>query len=138
MGCNFNACNTNGGFAVRALQTELRIDFISVELTTARTMAGSRRSRFAAIICRTRGSVDQGSARVRGRCREANPARRPDDRLANPQDRTLLAPERRRTHEWLKMAFYAQPGALGWQVSFIQYDLIVLQKTSSVAGSFVG
>ena len=37
----------------------------------------------------------------------------------------LSAAER---HEWLKMAFYAQPGALGLQVSFIQYDLIVLQK----------
>ena len=28
--------------------------------------------------------------------------------------------------------------ALGLQVSFIQYDLIVLQKTWSVTGSFVG
>ena len=31
--------------------------------------------------------------------------------------------------EWLKMAFYTQLVALGLQVSFIQYDLIVLQKT---------
>jgi hypothetical protein len=30
---------------------------------------------------------------------------------------------------WLKMAFYSQLVALGLQVSFIQYDLIVLQKT---------
>ncbi len=38
----------------------------------------------------------------------------------------LTAAER---HEWLKMAFYTQLVALGLQVSFIQYDLIVLQKT---------
>ena len=38
----------------------------------------------------------------------------------------LSAAER---HEWLKMAFYSQFVALGLQVSFIQYDLIVLQKT---------
>jgi cyclopropane fatty-acyl-phospholipid synthase-like methyltransferase len=38
----------------------------------------------------------------------------------------LSAAER---HEWLKMAFYTQLVALGLQVSFIQYDLIVLQKT---------
>ena len=31
--------------------------------------------------------------------------------------------------EWMKMAFYSQLVALGLQVSFIQYDLIVLQKT---------
>jgi hypothetical protein len=36
------------------------------------------------------------------------------------------------------MAFSSQLVALGLQVSFIQYDLIVLQKTESVAGSFVG
>ena len=29
---------------------------------------------------------------------------------------------------WMKMAFYSQLVALGLQVSFIQYDLIVLQK----------
>ena len=33
---------------------------------------------------------------------------------------------------------YSQLVALGLQVSLIQYDLIVLQKRSSVAGSFVG
>jgi cyclopropane fatty-acyl-phospholipid synthase-like methyltransferase len=38
----------------------------------------------------------------------------------------LSAAER---HEWLKMAFYSQLVALGLQVGFIQYDLIVLQKT---------
>jgi ubiquinone/menaquinone biosynthesis C-methylase UbiE len=38
----------------------------------------------------------------------------------------LSAAERR---EWSKMAFYSQLVALGLQVSFIQYDLIVLQKT---------
>ena len=38
----------------------------------------------------------------------------------------LSAAERR---EWMKMAFYSQLVALGLQVSFIQYDLIVLQKT---------
>ena len=32
-------------------------------------------------------------------------------------------------HERLKMAFDSQLVALGLQVSFIQYDLIVLQKT---------
>ena len=37
----------------------------------------------------------------------------------------LSAAER---HEWLKMAFYSQLVALGLQLSFIQYDLIVLQK----------
>lgn len=37
----------------------------------------------------------------------------------------LSAAERR---EWLKMAFYSQLVALGLRVSFIQYDLIVLQK----------
>jgi hypothetical protein len=37
----------------------------------------------------------------------------------------LSAAER---HEWLKMALYSQLVALGLQVSFIQYDLIVLQK----------
>ena len=37
----------------------------------------------------------------------------------------LSAAER---HEWLKMAFSSQLVALGLQVSFIQYDLIVLQK----------
>ena len=51
---------------------------------------------------------------------------RSDDCVADPQDRTLLAPERR---EWMKMAFYSQLVALSLQVSFIQYDLIVLQKT---------
>ena len=40
MGCTINGCNMNGVFAMRALQNQLRIDFISVELTTARTMAG--------------------------------------------------------------------------------------------------
>ena len=40
MGWNINGCNMNGMFAMRALQTQLRIDFIRVELTTARTMAG--------------------------------------------------------------------------------------------------
>jgi hypothetical protein len=30
--------------------------------------------------------------------------------------------------EWMKMAFYSQLVTLGLQVSFIQYDLIVLQK----------
>jgi hypothetical protein len=38
----------------------------------------------------------------------------------------LSAAER---HEWLKMACSSQLVALGLQVSFIQYDLIVLQKT---------
>ena len=38
----------------------------------------------------------------------------------------LIAAER---HEWLKMAFYSQLVAFGLQVSFVQYDLIVLQKT---------
>ena len=38
----------------------------------------------------------------------------------------LSAAER---HEWPKMAFSSQLVALGLQVSFIQYDLIVLQKT---------
>jgi hypothetical protein len=37
----------------------------------------------------------------------------------------VSAAERR---EWMKMAFYSQLVALGLQVSFIQYDLIVLQK----------
>ncbi|OFW29187.1 MAG: hypothetical protein A3H97_07190 [Acidobacteria bacterium RIFCSPLOWO2_02_FULL_65_29] len=37
----------------------------------------------------------------------------------------LSAAERR---EWMKMGFYSQLVALGLQVSFIQYDLIVLQK----------
>ena len=37
----------------------------------------------------------------------------------------LSAAERR---EWMKMAFYSQLVALGLQVSFIQYDLIVFQK----------
>jgi hypothetical protein len=37
----------------------------------------------------------------------------------------LSAAERR---EWMKMAFYSQLVALGLQVSFIRYDLIVLQK----------
>ena len=36
------------------------------------------------------------------------------------------------------MAVYAQLAALGLQVSFTQYDLIVLQKQSSVADSFAG
>ena len=38
----------------------------------------------------------------------------------------LSAAER---HEWLKMAFYSQLVAFGLHLSFIQYDLIVLQKT---------
>ena len=38
----------------------------------------------------------------------------------------LSAAER---HAWLKLAFYSQLVALGLQVSFIRYDLIVLQKT---------
>ena len=38
----------------------------------------------------------------------------------------LSAAERR---EWMKMAFSSQLVALGLQVSFIQYDLIVRQKT---------
>ena len=38
----------------------------------------------------------------------------------------LSAAER---HAWLKMAFFSQVVALGLQVSFIQYDLIVLEKT---------
>ena len=38
----------------------------------------------------------------------------------------LSAAER---HEWLKMAFSSQLVALGLLVSFVQYDLIVLQKT---------
>ena len=37
----------------------------------------------------------------------------------------LSAGERR---EWVKMTFYSQLVALGSQVGFIQYDLIVLQK----------
>ena len=37
----------------------------------------------------------------------------------------LSAAERR---EWMRMAFYSQLVALGLQVRFIQYDLIVLQK----------
>ena len=37
----------------------------------------------------------------------------------------LSAAERR---EWMKMAFSSQLVALGLQVSFIQYDPIVLQK----------
>jgi cyclopropane fatty-acyl-phospholipid synthase-like methyltransferase len=37
----------------------------------------------------------------------------------------LSAAERR---EWMKMAFYSQLVALGLQVGFIRYDLIVLQK----------
>jgi hypothetical protein len=37
----------------------------------------------------------------------------------------LSAAERR---EWMKMAFCSQLVALGLQVRFIQYDLIVLQK----------
>jgi len=37
----------------------------------------------------------------------------------------LSAAERR---EWVKMTFYSQLVALGLQVGFIQYDLIVLQK----------
>jgi hypothetical protein len=49
-------------------------------------------------------------------------------------DSRLSAVERR---EWMKMACSSQL-ALGLQVSFTQYDLIVLQKTSSVAGPFVG
>ena len=36
------------------------------------------------------------------------------------------------------MAFYSQLVALGLQVGFIHYDLIVLQKESSIAGSLVG
>jgi len=38
----------------------------------------------------------------------------------------LSAAERR---EWMKLAFSSQLVALGLEVSFIQYDLIVLQKT---------
>jgi cyclopropane fatty-acyl-phospholipid synthase-like methyltransferase len=38
-----------------------------------------------------------------------------------------LTPAERR--EWMKMAFYSQLVALGLQVRFLQYDLIVLQKT---------
>jgi len=38
----------------------------------------------------------------------------------------------------MKMAFYSQFVALALQVSLIQYDLIELQKTECVAGSFVG
>jgi ubiquinone/menaquinone biosynthesis C-methylase UbiE len=41
----------------------------------------------------------------------------------------LSAAERAERHEWLKMAFYSELVALGLHVSFIQYDLIVLQKT---------
>ena len=40
--------------------------------------------------------------------------------------------------EWMKMACYSQLVALALQVSLIQYDLIELQKTECVAGSFVG
>ncbi len=40
MGCNINGCNMNRVFAMRALQTQLSIDFISVELTTERIMVG--------------------------------------------------------------------------------------------------
>ena len=36
------------------------------------------------------------------------------------------------------MAFSSQLVALGLHVSFIQYDLIVLQKPEDGAGSFVG
>ena len=36
------------------------------------------------------------------------------------------------------MQFSSQLVALGLHVSFIQYDLIVRRKTSSVPGSFVG
>ena len=43
MGWNINGCNMNGVFVMRAPQTQLRIDFIRVELTTARTMAGIAR-----------------------------------------------------------------------------------------------
>ena len=32
-------------------------------------------------------------------------------------------------HAWVKMAFFSQLVALGLQVRFIQYDLIVLEKT---------
>src|SRR5712692_10181478 len=83
----------NGVFAMRALQTQLTIDFISVELTTARTMTG-----IAKIEVRRNhhGSVDQARARTRSLSR-GNPARRPDDCVADPQEGTLLAPERRRT-----------------------------------------
>jgi hypothetical protein len=38
----------------------------------------------------------------------------------------------------MKMAFSSQLVALGLQVGLIQYDLIVRQKTESVAGSCVG
>ena len=38
----------------------------------------------------------------------------------------------------MKMAFYSQLVALGLQVSFIQYDLIVLQKTYPSLAPFVG
>jgi len=38
----------------------------------------------------------------------------------------LSAAER---HEWLKMACSSQLVVLGLQISFIHYDLIVLQKT---------
>ena len=68
----------------------------------------------------------------------STPGPAPKDRLADPQDRTLLAPERRRTPRVAEDGVFFQLVALGLQVSFIQYDLIVLQKTSSVASSFVG
>ncbi len=54
-------------------------------------------------------------------------------RLADPQDRTLLVLERRRTPRVDEDVV-----ALALQVSLIQYDLIELQKTECVAGSFVG
>ena len=46
--------------------------------------------------------------------------------LKNVPFSRLSAAERR---AWMKMAFYSQLVAFGLQVSFIQYDLIVLQKS---------
>jgi hypothetical protein len=43
-----------------------------------------------------------------------------------PRSSRLSAAER---HEWLKMAFSSQLVAARLAINFIQYDLIVLQKT---------
>lgn len=44
--------------------------------------------------------------------------------------RRLSGAERR---QWMKMAFYSELVTLGLQIGFLQYDLIVLEKPSSVA-----
>ena len=73
--------------AVRALHAQLRIDFISVELTTARTMAGIVKTEVRhSDLPHAREALNQ-ARRVRGRVRSQHPLNDNESALLDPQFR---------------------------------------------------